>query len=199
MKRTEFYKEYYKITNRPFSDRMIWSLTDRETAWRKGQHNVAKIERKLFIVLQYLILLCCWIPLFFGLNGWCCVFGVVLFILLSYITDFSIIKIEILYHIYNRNNIYSKLLYKIFSGKIDSFFNLIRTGTKKNISGFVLQNGQKLIAKYCAVFRKQRNKAILIFKPNCITVRYNSVDYKIDDTDLTESKLADRIAHILNA
>lgn len=89
MKRIDFYKEYYKITDRLFSDRIIRSAKDRDIAWAKGQHNTAKSERKVFIAVQYLSFLLSF--LFLLTRNWMyCVFCLGIFMLIYFITDFSV-------------------------------------------------------------------------------------------------------------
>ena len=70
MKRTDFYIEYYNRTNRAFSDKIAWGKEEREEAWQKGQYLTSKLERKIFIVTQYIILLLCWIPVCFERRAW---------------------------------------------------------------------------------------------------------------------------------
>ena len=57
MKRKDFYREYFKRTNEVFSDKYIWSQKEREKARKKRQIYISKLERKIFIAIQYLILL----------------------------------------------------------------------------------------------------------------------------------------------
>ena len=96
MSRKDFYKLYYTITDRMFSDHVIWTNEDREQAWRKRQNRMSKIERKISIVFQYLALLA-------AIIGFCAgeytvgVATVVLFLLSCALTDFSVVKIEVLY------------------------------------------------------------------------------------------------------
>ena len=196
MKRKEFYKEYYNITDHRFCNRAIWFSKDREKAWRKGQSNTSKTERKIFIVCQYLFLVLSVILLFFGRipHG---AISFILFLLMCLITDFSILKVEVLYHIFHRDTIYTTLLYQTFMGKMDFFFNSIKTNNGR-ISGFVRNNSNKLVAKYLVVYRKQQNKTEIIFKPTCIVVKTSVSQHRIDNPTLSEGELLEKVSELLH-
>ena len=115
MKRKDFYSEYYNRTNRVFSDHVIGGKKERDEAWRKGQYSFPKFYRKIFIFIQYCVLIFCWMPMLYDHKTWVYVpIGIVYFLIQSYICDFSIIKIELLYSIYRKDNVYCSVLYDIF-------------------------------------------------------------------------------------
>lgn len=200
MKRRDFYIAYYNRTNRAFSDKIVWGKEEREEAWRKGQHLTSKLERKIFIVTQYLILLLCWIPMCFDREAWVVVpIALLLFLLQSFITDFSIIKIECLYLIYRKNNIYCSVLYDIFLGNLTGFLEELKRSSKKKVTGFVFGGGGKFYGKYCAVCRNKDNNIALYFKRDSVIVTVNKKKHVIKDVLLTKEHLITEIAAIINS
>ena len=197
MKRFAFYKEYYQITNRIYADHTIWSAEDREQAWRKGQINTSKRERVVFIAAQYCALLATGI-LFVTGNGRHGIIGCVVFLLSSLITDFSITKMELLYQLFTHNSPYASLLYKTFSGKIDSFWGLIQPKAKKKVSGFVRINRNKFVAKYRVVFRKKHESVTIIISPFNIKLKSEADNIVFNDTTATLTQIADDITEVLN-
>ena len=198
MKRLAFYKEYYKITNRIYADQYIWSSKDRQHARRKGQINISKTERGIFVAAQYFVLLAAGISFAIGYNR-IGIIGCAMFLLYSMITDFSIIKIETLYHIFSRNNLYSALLYQAFSGKADDFWCLILPNTKKAVSGFVRINRNKFVAKYRVVFRKKRESATIILSPFNLRLKSETHNIVFNDPTATATQIANSISEILDA
>lgn len=197
MKRFAFYKEYYQITNRIYADHTIWSAEDREQAWRKGQINISKRERVVFIAAQYCALLAAGILFMTGLGRYG-IIGCVMFLLGSLITDFSITKIELLYQVFTHNSPYALLLYKAFSGKIDDFWCLMQPETKKKASGFVRINRNKFVAKYRVVFRKKHESLIIIISPFNIKLKSEADNIVFNDTTATLTQIADDITEVLN-
>ena len=196
MSRKDFYKLYYTITDRMFSDHVIWTNEDREQAWRKGQILMSKIERKISIVFQYLALLA-------AIIGFCAgeyavgVATVVLFLLSSALTDFSVVKIEVLYAVYRRKNVFSALLYMVFQSGLDEFWHLVKPSVGKTVSGFLPQWKCKLWAKYSVIYRKQREKALIWLYPNKIVVKTENGKHTITDQTLSMQELAEQISDIL--
>lgn len=200
MKRRDFYITYYDRTNRTFSDKTVWGKEERERAWRKGQYLTSKLERKIFIVVQYLVLLSCWIPMCFDCGAWVVVpIALLLFLLHSFITDFSIIKIELLYLIYRNNNIYCSLLYDIFLGNLTDFLQELKRSSKKKVTGFVFGGGGKFYGKYYAVCRNKHNNIALCFKRDRVIVTVNKKKHRIKDVLLTKGQLITEIAAIINS
>ncbi|MBQ6708926.1 MAG: hypothetical protein IJM97_08265 [Clostridia bacterium] len=192
MRRLDFYKKYYEITDRIYTDRIVWYAKEHEKYWRKGQFHISKTERRFSIATQYGILLAT-IILFAIRNYWGGAIGCLWFLCSSIITtDFSIIKIEILYHIYNSNNLYTNLLYQAFLEK-----PLELPQTKKQISGFVRINRNKLVAKYCVVFRKKHEKVFLIITPFKIKLKSKSLNIVFNDRTKTLDEISDDISEAL--
>lgn len=193
MKRFAFYKEYYEITNRIYADRTVWTSKDRETAWRKGQIYTSKTERGVVIVAQYCILLATGIAFATGNNQYG-IIGCAAFLLCSLITDFSIIKMEILYRTFSHNNPYSTLLYYAFSGKADVFWCLVRPNTKKIVSGFVRTNRNKFVAKYRVVFRKKREIVTIIITPFKVIIKSKTHMLVFNDTTESLTQIAANVS-----
>lgn len=200
MKRTDFYIEYYSRTNLAFSDKIVWGKEEREEAWQKGQHLTSKLERKVFIVTQYIVLLLCWIPVCFERGAWVVIpIALILFLLQSIITDFSIIKIEWLYSVYRKNNVYCSVLHDMFLGKFDSFLDKLKRSTKKKVMGYVFTGGGKICRKYCAVCRNKNNQITLTFKRNRVVVRINKKAFVIEDVLIDKNHLITELATTINA
>lgn len=157
MSRREFYKLYYTITDRTFSDHVILTEEDREQAWRKRQILMSKIGRKISIAFQYLALFAAFISFCVGEYA-VGVVMVVLFLLNSALADFSVVKIEVIYAIYRRKNAFSALLYMAFRSGLDEFWSLVKHRVGKAVSGFVPEWKGKLWAKYLVIYRKKRGK-----------------------------------------
>lgn len=189
MKRSAFYKEYYESTNRIFADRTVWSAKDRETAWRKGQIYTTKTERWIVIVAQYCILLATGISFATGNSGYG-IIGCAAFLLCSIISDFSILKIEMLYRIFSHNTPYSIMLYQAFSGKADDFWRLVQPNTKKIVSGFVRTNRNKFVVKYRVVFRRKREIATVIITPFNVVLKSEIRKIVFDDPTKSLAQIA---------
>lgn len=199
MKRKDFYIEYYNRTNRVFSDKMIWGKKEREEAWRKAQHLTSKFERKLFILFQYLVLLLCWIPICFDRKLWVVIpIALLLFLLQSFITDYSILKIEMLYFIYSKNSVYCSILHDLFTGSFAEFLNELTRLTKKEVTGFILISGGKFYGKFRAVCRNKSKKIVLRFNPNSVIVTVNEKKFVIKGALHTKEHLILEIAAIIN-
>ena len=196
MSRKDFYKLYHTITDRMFSDHVIWTAEDREQAWRKGQIKSSKIGRKISIGFQYLALLTAMISFWMGEY----VIGVttgVLFLLGSALTDFSVVKIEVLYAVYRRKNAFSALLYMVFRSGLDEFWSFVKPRVGKKVSGFLPEWKCKLWAKYSVIYRKQRVKSVIWLYPNKIVVKTKNGKHTITDRTLSMQELADQVAVIL--
>ena len=193
MKRWEFYRTYWRITDRSFADRTIWTAHDREMAWRKGQRFASKRERKAFLAAQYLML--------FGAI-WCLAAGkhTLCRVLLAAhlldigITDFSVVKMELLYGIYRRKNLFSQLLYQNFLGKTDGLWCAVKPLAKSRVSGFVRVGRGKLRVRYRVVFRKGHEDASIVVTPFGIRIRSREREYRLDDPSITLEEAARQIA-----
>ena len=193
MKRWEFYRTYWRITDRVFADRTIWSAHDREQAWRRGQTRTSKLERKCGLALQYLAL--------FG-AVWLLVAGdgalgavlLLLHLLSAWITDFSVVKMELLYGIYRRKNLFSQLLYQNFLGKTDGLWCAVKPLAKNRVSGFVRVGRGKLWVRYRVVFRKGHEDASIVVTPFGIRIRSREREYRLDDPSITLEEAARQIA-----
>ena len=198
MKRKDFYIQYYNRTNEVFSDKIIWSKKERQRALQKGQILVSKFYRKVKIIIQYLILLLCWVPMCFDSELWV---GIPIALLISllecYITDFSFIKMELLYSIYRKNNAYSKILHDIFISNFENFLDELKRATKKKVTGYVFKSGGKFYGKYFAVCRNKNDKIILTFRRNRVIVTVNEITTVIC-AELTKQEILDEIAAIIN-
>ena len=199
MKRRDFYAEYYNRTNRIFSDKIIWGKKEREAAWRKSQHLISKLERKIFITLQYLILLLCWIPICFEHRLWVVIpIALLYFLLSSLITDFSILKIEILYFVYRKNSVYCSVLHDIFLGSYLEFLNRLTNFTKNEVTGYVFISGGKFYGKFYAVCRNKNKKIELMFNTNSVIVAINKRKFIIKSELPSKEYLIAEIAAIIN-
>lgn len=199
MKRKDFYREYYRITNRRFADKTVWDSESRERAWQKRQFYISKRERKRYIVYQYLFLLLCLLPLFSDRNIWLIVPLVIGFsILQSYNTDFSIIRIEMLYSIYRRNDCYCSLLYDMFRNRLGDFREELRMATKMVSGGYVLERGGRFYGKYRAWCRDPKQNITFVLKRNKVSVNVNGAVTDITDKTLSREQLISRMAEIIN-
>lgn len=196
MSRKDFYKLYYAITDRMFSDHVIWTNENREQAWRKGQINLSKIGRKISIAFQYLALSAAIISFWVGEYAVAAATGL-LFLLGSVVTDFSVVKIEILYAIYRRKNAFCALLYMVFRSGLDEVWSFVKPKVGKVVSGFVPEWKGKLWAKYSVIYRKERREAVIWLYPNKIVVNTENGKHTITDRTLSMQKLAEQIAGIL--
>lgn len=197
MTRAFFYKKYYELTNKIYADRTIWFAKNREYERRKGRISTSKTERAVFIMAQYFVLIATGIISIVRHNG-VIVIGCIYSLLTSLITDFSILKIEILYHLFSLRNPYASLLQKDFLGTIDDFWCPIKSNTKKTVSGFVRTNISKFVAKYDVVFRKKKAPVTIIIRPFRIVIKSADQTIVLKDPKATESQIATDISEILH-
>lgn len=135
MKRADFYKEYYRVTDRIFADKLCMTREDEEKARQKGQGKISKFERKFFICWQYGVFVAAFVQLLFFKNIFMLVSGLVLSVLFALITNFSIVKIEWLYLICNRDSVYGRILHKIFTEDFGD--DQLSRRFKKQCRGFI--------------------------------------------------------------
>ena len=202
MTRKEFFLKYYEITNIIFADKPSFSRYITREEWQKGQiGGTTKRGRRFCIILQYLIPALSWIPMLSDKDYWIYI-PIALFFgaLISFITDFSFIKIEVLYRVYRKNNIYASLLYEMFCRNFDSFLQDLQRITKKNTKGycFVFLKSTDLRQTYEALCRKEGKRILLVFKPKCVVVKINGEKLVINDMSLTKKELLEEIALIIN-
>lgn len=200
MKRRDFYVEYYQRTDRDFSDKYIWGHKQREEAWRKRQwRHVTKFDRKLIIIVQYLFPLLSWIPMCFDRSRWVVIpMACLVSLSLSFVSNFSFIKVEVLYFVYRKDNVYCAVLHDIFLGEITYFLNDLRRATKKVTTGYVHKSSGILSDKYFAICRNKNNNVLLTFRRNNVTVTVNKKVTVISDMTLTKGQLLDEIADVIN-
>lgn len=198
MKRIDFYKEYYYNTNRMFSDRIIWTQEDEELTHRKGQIYISKSQRKFEIVQQYAALIVVIVGLITG-HYRHCIIGLICFLLTFAITDFSIIKIEALYHIFNRSNTYSLLLYQAFCDNTEEFRKLLLSQTKTQVKGIFRNNAKKLSPRYRVIMKNNKDDVFVIIKPKKIMVKTDTDTFVLNDVSLSFEEITYRIAEILNS
>lgn len=145
------------------------------------------------------MLLLCWIPMCFDHTLWTFIpFGVLLSLLLSLMTDFSFIKIEILYLIYNTETVYCAILHKVFIGDWSSFLDPLKRLTKRTILGFYNKSCGKFWGKYCAVCRNKNNSITINFKLRCVEVKINNEVLIIKTPFDSEEHLILEIASVIN-
>ena len=198
MKRIDFYKEYYHNTNRMFSDHIIWTQEDEELTRQKGQIYISKSKRKFEIILQYAALIVVIVGLITG-HYRHCITGLICFLLTFSITDFSIIKIEALYHIFNRSNTYSLLLYQAFCDNTEEFRKLLLSQTKTQVKGIGRDNDKKLSVRYRVIMKNNKDDVFIIIKPKKIMVKTDTDTFVLNDVSLSFEEIIYRIAEILNS
>jgi hypothetical protein len=200
MTRKEFYDKYYEKTDRRFGDKFVWGRCGySEENNRKGQLQFSKLERKIYIILNYISLF-----VFVGF----CIFAnsfwiyspivIILHILYSIITDFSIIKIEMLYRIHKTKTVYCSVLCKVFSGEWSSSLDSLKRLTKRTVLGFYKKSGGKFWGKYCAICRNKNNSIIINFKVRCVDVKINNQVLTINKPFDSEEQLILEIASVIN-
>lgn len=199
MKRKDFYIEYYNRTNRVFSDTIVWGKKERQTAWRKGQHYTSKIERLSFIIIQYLALFLSWIPMCFDFDLWKLIpISIIISILISLETDFSFIKIEILYFIYKTDNVFCSILHNIFLGDFGFFLDDLKKLTKPSVNGYIFKSGGKFYGKFLAICRNRNNSISIKFKFNSVIIKINGKKTTINNKALSLEKLVSEISSVIN-
>ena len=198
MKRSDFYKEYFSVTNRDFSDHPLWTKESREKAWQKGKLKGSKAWRYVSMVLQYCF------PIGFAIyaiadpRAWILLpLGLFFYLITSYTSDFSFLKIELLYRLYNANTVYAELLHDVFCGNTHDFFEKIRRNAKKYISGYLHISGEKFYGKY-ELLAKTKDKIILIITYKNIKLKINDRVMIIDSTSLTKQELQGKITLTIN-
>ena len=197
MKRLDFYKTYCRVTDRAFSDRVIRSAGDREQAWRRGQTQVSKPERRVCLAGQYLALGgAVW---FLAAGEWAVAEVLLaLYLLTVWLTDFSLIKMELLYRIYRRENLFSELLYQNFLGKTDGLWCAVKPLVQSRVSGFARIGWGKLWVRYRVCFRKKREDVTIVIRPGGIWVQSGADRLRLADAGMTLGDAAQRIAEELN-
>ena len=196
LKRGDFYKEYYRETDRVFADFLILTGKDVRYAWDKGWRRTSKTERKVLIVLQYLALLGGLVCFLLGESRYG-VIGCLWFVLSVFVTDFSLLEMEALYRVYRNNTPYAMLLHLAFFRKLDSFWQLILPNAKKRSSGFVRWMDLRLSVTYRVVLRKSTRRVFLTVRPNCVKLWTKSYKVVFDDPTMPLETLACSIAEAL--
>ena len=172
-----FLKEYYRITDRTYADRMIWFAKDRERAWQRGQYRMSKIERRISIALQYLIPIFSWLPLLWAPDTWFCILFALLYgIINAILTDFSFIKIFFLYRLYFGGSVYGDVLYLAFLGEFTPHLDRLRKGNSKQIQGFLLRHEGKFRTEYTVLLRNRNPNITLIFCRKYAALKANGVN-----------------------
>ena len=201
MTRKAFYAEYYKRTNEQFADEIINGKESREKANRKKQRQTSKSERIFFLFLQYALLVGALILLFAGIDPWSVLLLFCIFCLpITFLTDFSLLKIELLYHLYRPNHIYARLLHQIFLGQYSEFIRDLHRATPNKVSGYWCIQWQKpkFYGKFRAVCRNPGEQVILTFGPRKVKIRTNSQTVVLCDKSLSREALIDQIAAVVN-
>lgn len=200
MKRKDFYIEYYRRTDRKFSDKIVWTKEDREDAWRRGQLPISKFGRKIRIAEQYLLPLGFGILVCFHPDAWpSLLIAVILLVLGSMYTEFSLIQVECLYALYRRKTVYAALLHEIFLGRYDDFLDELQRVTKKVTTGYVFLRGGKLCGKFAAVCRDKNRKVFLTFRSNRVVLVVNGKKTIVNRAVQTRDALWDELAAVLCA
>ena len=137
MKRADFYKEYYRVTDRVFADKLCMTGEDVEKARQKGQGKISKLERRFFIYWQYGVFIACFVQLLFFKNILMLVLGLIISAVLVPITNFSIVKMELLYLICNRDSVYGGILHKIFTDDFENTREQLSRRIKKHCRGLI--------------------------------------------------------------
>ncbi len=198
MTRKEFYPEYYERTNSFFSNHIVWGKKEDEDAWKKHQGRISKLERKVFIAVQYLLILLCWVPVIIDISLWEVIpIILVLSAINSVLTDFSFIKIEILYRIYKKDNVYCAILYEIFRGDFEPFLKDLNKSTNKVTTGYFRETRGKIYEKYSAFCHDKNKKIVLIFRMNKVVLKLDGKKYVINNKELTKDLLLKEISLLI--
>ena len=120
------------------------------------------------------------------------------FLLMQLITDFSVVKIELLYYIYRKNDVYCSLLYDIFLDSLPDFLDKLNHLTNKKVTGYIFMGGGKFYGKYLAVCRNRSNNIILKFKTNRVIIKINEKKFVIKDTLSSKEDLIAEISKAIN-
>lgn len=204
MKRSFFYREYYQRTDEFFADHIVWNNKDLEKAWQKGQARTSKMGRKLYLAFQYLFFLGGLIWMCVDIQAWRSFLCVILVsIVISLITNFSILKIELLYHLYKRNTVYSNFLHQMFLGRTYSFFEDLRRATKQHVRGYNHKIGIKSIAsfygKFSGLCKNNNHKILLTFTYKNVKIKVNGRTVVLNAPLLSQKSLIEEIAIRINS
>ena len=131
--------------------------------------------------------------------------AILCFLLQSYITDFSILKIEFLYLTYCKNSVYCSVLHDIFLGRYAEFFDQLTRYTKKEVTGYIFIGGGKFYGKFQAVCRNKAKRIVLKskrivlkFQTNCTIVIINKKKFVVKGVLTSKEHLISEIANIIN-
>lgn len=204
MTRKEFYQEYYRKTNR--YDRRVWN----EAAWIGGKGSHTYVEkpnipaRKYHIVMKYVLRALCWIPFCVYPEYKTLMFGLFLLsvsVLHAQVAQFPIVRIELLYSVYRKDNVYCSLLHDIFLNTDIEFVRTLKRMTKKVATGYYYCHhfsGSRLYGKYIGICRKSGNKLSLAFRKNKVVVRVNDKKTVINGSFATKEQLVAEVATLIN-
>lgn len=184
MKRADFYKEYYRVTDRIFADKLCMTGEDDKKARQKGQVNTSKSERKLFIYWQYGVFVAAFVQLLFFKNIFMLVSGLVLSVLFALITNFSIVKIEWLYLICNRDSVYGGILHKIFTEDFGDTMDQLSRRLKKQCGGFIKYGFGRYIdvdGRVKIIFGSTKVTVVKDGKKHILKKKYSSEEELISD------------------
>ena len=196
MNRKEFYRKYYVRTDRCYMDKTFASQRDKEMAWRRGQYlKTSKFERKLFIIAQYILLALCII--FCKADPFASAVCFFLSILSATVTDFSIIKIELLYRIHRSSGVYCGAVSDIFWGEFDPSIEGLRKLTKKCVGGYYLSNKGTFCGKYRGITRNKSDVIWVIFTCSYVRVKINGKNTVISRKDISREELINTIASVI--
>ena len=199
MTRKEFYKKYYDETNRAFADKTVWSREEREEADRKGQHLISKRERKINLAVQYLCLLLCWVPLCFDKKTWVLIPCLILIGLLnSALTNFSFLKIELLYRVHQNGTVYGSLLHDAYFGNHRAILDKLRFVTKRSVTGYSFRRRgiyRATLEGYC---RSPKNSISVTFLKKSVKLEVNGQVTVIDHPFPTREELFGEMATVIN-
>jgi len=200
--RKDFYREYYRKTNR--ARIRIWH----EDIWFGGRNKYKFKEvqdtpaRKYAIVMQYVLLALCWIPLCLDYKYW-----MLVPLLLSLAgmhairAKFSFILIEVLYAVYRRDNVYCAMLHSIFLNSSGDYLETLTRSTKKVMIGYIHEyfGGGWLSPKFEGICRNRENKVFLIFRKNKVVVKVNDQMTVINKVFDSQEQLLCEIARVINS
>ena len=197
MERREFYKTYYRVTDGIYSDLLILTKEDREGTRRKGQIYLSKWERKALILTQYLILLG---ELVCSVAGWDLPGfpGFLFFLMACTITDFSFIKMEVVYQVYRREELFARILHQGFLGKTQMLWDGVKPYVQKRISGFCLTGKWKLWLRYSILERKGQTPGMITVTPWGIRIRMDGRELCLRERGMSMESAAEQIAGFLN-
>lgn len=185
----EFFKIYWKITNRDYCDEAVqwigrhinWDSPKAIKARNKGQKYTSKLQRKILICLQYLFLAFGIVLCVFNNSALFFVMGSVLFILISGYegSDFSIVKVALLYLVLTRKSVYSCVLYRCFMGDFD--VSAIKCAFNKKDNVWIIPCGLFEFRSRIKfdVFAKRDAVAKIVLLPNCVVLKAKNERIKI--------------------